>query len=319
MPQPNSFFQKAEQSFDNASNFALPGAGQLNTASNRLQSRLAAQQKGNQRQIQNLFGGRGRSGAGQFTAATVQNQNNAANQLATGVAELESDFADKQQQGAQILSQVGSGQASAGAALSESDLAQQGLGIRQQEADIAGQKVTGELAQGEEALRISELQTLIEQALGEGRLELDETLGLGGLGEQAASRELQERLGFGQLEEQALARELDEILGLGELDVTRDLGEGELAVAREKNRLTNLQRLLDESLGTGRLDLEGEALTESIRQNKAQELVDFFNTFIEGGNLSADGDGRGPQFDRDFQAILDSIFDTIGTSPISGR
>lgn len=147
---------------------ALPTEGMLNTAANRISSRVAAQQKANNRIAQNHLGSIGRTGGGGFRKALIDNAQNATTGLATGLADLEHGFLDRRQKGAEVLS------------------------------------------------------------------------------------------------------------GLG--------------------------------LGMGRLENEQEALAETERRNRSEEMLDFFRSFIQGGNLTADGHGRGEDFNTDFQRILDSLF-----------
>lgn len=226
---PNSYFQSAGQSFQQASQGAMPNPQQLETASNRLTSRLAANQASNQRQLQNRYAGLGRSGGGGYEQRSIQNMQNTSNSLATGLADLQNDFFNRQQQGAQILGTIGQGQTALGSQAGQ-------LPISQQRANTETQQVANQL-----------------------------------------------QLGLGSLQEQALARQLEEQLGLGRLS-------------------------LEEQLGMGRLGVEQQALEETARRNQQEALVDFFNSFIQGGNLSSTGSGRGQQFDAEFQNLLNSLY-----------
>lgn len=72
------------------------------------------------------------------------------------------------------------------------------------------------------------------------------------------------------------------------------------------------QNLANLGLGVGRLENDQELLQEQIRTNKQQEALDFFRSFIQGGNLNSTGTGRGDAFDTDFSNILNLIFGGMG-------
>jgi len=167
------------QAFTTAQQYALPSAAARETASNRLTARLAAQKQAADRQAQNRAAGMGNAGGGGYVKDLRANNRAHMSGLGTGLADIEMGFLDKQQQGANILNQVGSG-----------------------------------------------LQT--------------------------------------------------------------------------------------GSLGVGRLGNEQQALQEAQRRNQMGELLQFFNSFIEGGNLNSTGTGRGGAFDVDFTNILNRIFQGLG-------
>lgn len=174
-----SQFTLANQNLAQASQYALPSLAAQETASDRIARRVAAQNAAQNRTLQNRLGAAGRGGSGTFRNGVLQNNQNAQTALATGLADLELGFADKQQQGAQLLTGIGN-----------------------------------QYQQG--------------------------------------------------------------------------------------------------GLGLGRLQNEQTALAESQRSNQANELIDFFNSFITGGNLSSTGGGRGQAFDDDFMRLMNLLFGALG-------
>lgn len=115
---------QSQNAFQQAQANALPSRQQFDTASNRVSSRVASQQRANQRQAQQGLASSGRVNSGRQDYLTAQNQAGAANATATGIADLESDFWDKQQTGAGILNNVGTGFANLGSAVSGANAAQ---------------------------------------------------------------------------------------------------------------------------------------------------------------------------------------------------
>jgi hypothetical protein len=175
-------------SFANAGNVleearanAMPTAQSRETASSRLQSRLAGQQQGQQRQINDQFAGRGRSTSGAAGLAQSQSQAASRGAFATGLADINADHEKRRQEGAGLLSTIG---ANIGNLANQ----QQGLGIQQQiadtgqfSADTQRTQVGNEFAVGNERNRISALQQIADEMLGQGKLDLDTLLGKGKL------------------------------------------------------------------------------------------------------------------------------------------
>ena len=95
--------------FEQAQGAAMPSVADRETASSRIQSRIAAQTQGQNRQLQNRLGGMGRAGGGAYRQGLLQNAQNANNALATGLADVELGFNKQRQEGANILGNLGLG------------------------------------------------------------------------------------------------------------------------------------------------------------------------------------------------------------------
>jgi hypothetical protein len=168
-----------------------PSEAAKTTASNRLASRLAANNASNEEQIRNLFAARGRGRSGALKTGLIQNLANTQQATASGIADIEEDFENRKLQQGQLLNQVGQTFGSFGNVLNQANLAK-------------------------------------------GRLDLD----------------------------------------------------------------------------TERVGLEEQALGQSAERDKLRGLLDFFGTFIEGGNLSAGGrtPARDEQFNNQLNQILERLF-----------
>lgn len=127
----SSIQSNATNALKQAQAAAMPNQQQFDTASNRVASRVASQQRANQRQAQQGLASSGRVNSGRQDYLTAQNQAGAANATATGIAELESQFWDKQQAGAGILNNIGTGFANLGSAVSGANAAQGKLALDQ--------------------------------------------------------------------------------------------------------------------------------------------------------------------------------------------
>lgn len=98
-------FKSARTNLNNAASAAMPSQQSLDRASARVRARLAAQTNANQQSISDRFAGSGNMGGLNKSYA----QNFAAGQSAYGQAlgDLEQQWWDKQQKGAEILSGIG--------------------------------------------------------------------------------------------------------------------------------------------------------------------------------------------------------------------
>lgn len=112
-----SYATETTDYFNRAGQYAMPSAQSRDTAAARVRSRVQAQTTANQAQIQDKYRGMGRLNTGGYRYAQGQNMAAGQHELATGLANLESDFADKEQEGAKILSGVGQGYAGYGLGL----------------------------------------------------------------------------------------------------------------------------------------------------------------------------------------------------------
>jgi len=134
------FFTQAGSIFQQAAQNALPSQASQDNAAARVRARLEARNRDSARQIRDQFGGF-RANTGAFQNALAQNRAAGQGAIAQGLSDLEADFAQRRQQGAQILQGIGSGLT--------------GLGTGANEARQSGQEIANRfnLGQGEIDLR----------------------------------------------------------------------------------------------------------------------------------------------------------------------
>lgn len=107
-PQYTNYFSQADQALQQARTAAMPSAAARDTAAARVRSRVAGQTKANMQQVDDAYTRRGSFyGSGGRDRALRSVQAAGDNALATGLADVELGFLDKQQQGANILSGIG--------------------------------------------------------------------------------------------------------------------------------------------------------------------------------------------------------------------
>lgn len=166
-----AFFEKAGSTLDNAASSAMPTEASRESASNRLASRVSGAQRSQQQQLSQQMAGMGRSRSGEAARRQGDVRSQALGAYGAGLADINEDFWNKQQQGSQILSTIGEAQAGLGAAQNAANLgfgnlavSEQLANIKQYEADTLAEQVAGQLDLGQQAQDLSEL-------LGKGQLE----------------------------------------------------------------------------------------------------------------------------------------------------
>jgi hypothetical protein len=112
-------YDAARKAFGQASSAAMPSIQSLDTAAARVRSRVSGQTAANEQKIRDQFAGRRISNSGGMQRNLRQNQAAGTQAYATGLTDLETDFWDKRQKGAEILSGIGTGYKGLGSDINE--------------------------------------------------------------------------------------------------------------------------------------------------------------------------------------------------------
>ena len=123
----NNLFTEAQNSFQQASGAALPSPESLDTASARVRSRVEGRQRALDQQTGARFAQSGGANTGGLGAGRRNNTASTQGAFATGLADLEEGFLEKQQQGAGILSQIGQGQGQLGSLFGNLEIGREGV------------------------------------------------------------------------------------------------------------------------------------------------------------------------------------------------
>lgn len=107
------YFTSAKSNYTNAAANAMPSAASRDTASARVRSRLGGAYNANNQQLVDQYGP---NNQGQLRQAQERARQGYQNSLASGLTDIELGYADKQQEGAKILSGIGDGYSNLGAA-----------------------------------------------------------------------------------------------------------------------------------------------------------------------------------------------------------
>lgn len=115
-------FQNAYSYFDQAAKAALPSPESMDQAAARLRSRTDGYANAQRQQIQDQYASRGMGNSGAYQLAQTRNNMAANNSYASGLADIQKDWWDQQQTGAQTLSQIGQGYGQTASSQAESGI-----------------------------------------------------------------------------------------------------------------------------------------------------------------------------------------------------
>jgi len=107
-------FQRANAAYEQASTYAMPSMESRDRAAARVRSRVNQQRLGDDQTTNDMYQRRGLGGSGMNTRALGQNRYAAQQAYGSGLADMEDDFVQQQQKGADIYSQIGAGYAQMG-------------------------------------------------------------------------------------------------------------------------------------------------------------------------------------------------------------
>jgi hypothetical protein len=137
MPQPSDYYtleqpyervgpyEASRPYFQQAASAAMPSLESLDKASARLRGRIDTARRAGETELRDQYGQRGQTYSGGLDQALERNRSEYASQYGAGLTDLEREYLDKQQQGAQILGQLGQGVATAGQQQGELNLEEQ--------------------------------------------------------------------------------------------------------------------------------------------------------------------------------------------------
>lgn len=137
----NTAYTQATETANKAEATAMPSAQSLDTASARVRARLAGQAAGQRRTLGQSLAGRGVADSGIARYANLMQAGSEQSALGSGLADVQDDYWNKQQEGSKILGDLAQTRTGIGNSINEQILANQ---TQTNEFQIAEQKAAEE-------------------------------------------------------------------------------------------------------------------------------------------------------------------------------